>query len=93
MPGFNGTGPSGMGPKTGGGRGFCSPWGAGVRNFAFPRWAPYPYPRYGAYGLRSFVPRVSREQELEFLKGEAQELRRMTEEINTRIGELTGNSK
>jgi len=24
MPGFNGTGPTGMGPRTGGGRGFCS---------------------------------------------------------------------
>jgi len=28
MPGFNGTGPAGMGPRTGGGRGFCAP-GAG----------------------------------------------------------------
>jgi len=28
MPGFDGTGPAGMGPRTGGGRGFCSP-GAG----------------------------------------------------------------
>jgi hypothetical protein len=25
MPGFDGTGPQGMGPKAGGGRGFCSP--------------------------------------------------------------------
>ena len=25
MPGFNGTGPQGMGPGTGGGRGFCTP--------------------------------------------------------------------
>ena len=25
MPGFNGTGPAGMGPMTGGGRGFCNP--------------------------------------------------------------------
>ncbi|MDD5222624.1 MAG: DUF5320 domain-containing protein [bacterium] len=25
MPGFNGTGPMGMGPRTGGGFGFCSP--------------------------------------------------------------------
>lgn len=25
MPGFNGTGPMGKGPQTGGGRGFCSP--------------------------------------------------------------------
>ena len=29
MPGFNGTGPQGMGPMTGGGRGFCTP-GAGT---------------------------------------------------------------
>ena len=28
MPGFDGTGPAGMGPRTGGGRGFCPP-GAG----------------------------------------------------------------
>ena len=25
MPGFNGTGPAGMGPMTGGGRGYCNP--------------------------------------------------------------------
>jgi hypothetical protein len=67
MPGFDGTGPMGMGPMTGGGRGFCSPWGAGRRNFAFPRWVSYAYPRYGAYGFKPFVPRMSREQELEFL--------------------------
>jgi len=29
MPGFDGTGPRGMGPMTGGGRGLCSPWGVG----------------------------------------------------------------
>jgi hypothetical protein len=26
MPGFNGTGPQGMGPMTGGARGFCNPY-------------------------------------------------------------------
>lgn len=30
MPGFDGTGPMGMGPRTGGGRGFCQP-GTGAR--------------------------------------------------------------
>jgi len=30
MPGFNGTGPAGMGPRTGGGRGYCTP-GAGAQ--------------------------------------------------------------
>ena len=29
MPGFNGTGPMGAGPMSGGGRGFCNPAGAG----------------------------------------------------------------
>ena len=55
MPGFDGTGPRGMGPMTGGGRGFCSPWGIGAASRAgivppFPR-VPYPWYRvYGAYG-------------------------------------------
>ena len=29
MPGFNGTGPQGAGPMTGGGRGYCNPAGVG----------------------------------------------------------------
>jgi hypothetical protein len=54
MPGFDGTGPRGMGPMTGGGRGFCNPYYAGVRS---PYGGPYPYstpygtgyvPPYGA---------------------------------------------
>ena len=44
MPGFDGTGPRGMGPMTGGGRGFCSPWGLGSV-YGFGRGIPYP--RYG----------------------------------------------
>jgi hypothetical protein len=37
MPGFDGTGPAGMGPMTGGGRGFCNPYGAiGTRGFVPP---------------------------------------------------------
>jgi len=45
MPGFDGSGPRGMGPRTGGGRGFCSPgygpyYGAGT---------PYQTPP-GGYG-------------------------------------------
>ncbi len=35
MPGFNGTGPQGMGPMTGGGRGFCNQANLGNR----PRFA------------------------------------------------------
>jgi hypothetical protein len=32
MPGFDGAGPRGMGPMTGGGRGFCNPYGAAYGN-------------------------------------------------------------
>ena len=46
MPGFDGTGPRGMGPMTGGGRGFCSPWGIGasIRAGIAPPFSRIPYP-------------------------------------------------
>ncbi|MBW1669399.1 MAG: DUF5320 domain-containing protein [Deltaproteobacteria bacterium] len=38
MPGFDGTGPMGAGPMTGGGRGFCNPYWAGYgRGFGWGR--------------------------------------------------------
>lgn len=37
MPGFDGTGPRGMGPMTGGGRGFCVAPVAGIRTRPFGR--------------------------------------------------------
>lgn len=40
MPGFDGTGPKGQGPRTGGGRGFCST-GVGATpqsGYGFPHW-------------------------------------------------------
>jgi len=39
MPGLDGTGPAGMGPLTGGARGWCNPY------------TPYRYPAYRAYPL------------------------------------------
>lgn len=39
MPGFDGTGPAGMGPMTGGGRGWCSPYG-----HAYTGYGPYRAP-------------------------------------------------
>jgi hypothetical protein len=91
MPGFDGTGPMGMGPMTGGGRGFCNPWGIGaaLRGYGLPRWAPYASPYYGAYGFGLFAPRIPREQELEFLKTEAQALREELKELETRIAQLS----
>ena len=81
MPGFDGTGPRGLGPMTGGGRGFCSPWGGNLRRYAFPQRASYAFPDYGAYNFRQSAPLVTREQELEFLKGQAEALRNELEEL------------
>lgn len=40
MPGFDGTGPLGAGPRTGGGFGYCPPYGG-------PAYNGSPYPYYG----------------------------------------------
>jgi hypothetical protein len=58
MPGFDGTGPCGRGPMTGGGRGFCAmpyrgydPYGYGMRAPYYPPYAGYPFygrPFFGA---------------------------------------------
>ncbi len=50
MPGFDRTGPMGMGPMTGGGRGFCGPWNVGARA-PYYGWGRAPYrPYYGTRG-------------------------------------------
>jgi len=56
MPGFNGTGPRGIGPMTGSGRGFCS--------------IPLPGNWPAAPGTMPFAPQMTREQELDFLKNQ-----------------------
>ena len=95
MPGFDGTGPRGMGPMTGGGRGFCSPWGIGAqsRAYGFTPGMSYGYPYYGAGpfapGAMPFAPQMTREQELDFLKSEAQALRDQLKELEGRIGQLS----
>jgi hypothetical protein len=42
MPGFDGTGPAGMGPMTGGGRGWCNPYSPFYAGYG-PYPAPYAY--------------------------------------------------
>lgn len=44
MPGFNGTGPGGMGPMTGGGRGRCNPYSPLYAGAGFTLYGPYAYP-------------------------------------------------
>lgn len=57
MPGFDGTGPAGMGPMTGGGRGWCNPYGPLYAGYG-PYPAPYAYwaPVAGwpAWGFRPY---------------------------------------
>jgi len=81
MPGFNGTGPRGMGPMTGGGRGFCSPWGIGAVSRSYGAWQTAP-------GAMPFAPQMTREQELDFLKNQAQAMRGQLEQIESRIQQL-----
>jgi len=101
MPGFDGTGPRGMGPMTGGGRGFCSSWGIGTtfRRGIVPPYPGVPYAPYRGYGAMPyratapwatpFAPQMPRDQELDFLKKEAQATREQLEQIEARINELT----
>jgi len=108
MPGFDGTGPRGMGPMTGGGRGFCSPWGIGAAlagygapqrmGYGYPYygWSGASYPFYGAPtsvpGAAPFAPQMTREQELDLLKNQAQAMRGQLEQIEGRIQQLGSES-
>ena len=98
MPGFDGTGPRGMGPMTGGGRGFCAiplsgNWPAYLGRGAYPSYGvPRGMPYYGAGptapGAMPFAPQMTREQELDFLKNQAEAMRGQLEQIEARIQQL-----
>jgi len=94
MPGLDGTGPRGMGPMTGGGRGYCGPSGvrAGWAPYGGRGWAGYGY-GYGYPGRRFGLGSVTREQETEYLKSEADALRRTLEGIEARIRDLAQKEK
>lgn len=86
---------------TGGGRGFCSPWGIGAasRGGVVPPYPGVPYAPYRGFGAMPYsatapwatpyAPQMSGEQELDFLKKEAQAMREQVEQIEARINELT----
>ena len=91
MPGFDGTGPMGMGPMTGGGRGFCTvplrpvgPAYAGM-GLSMPYAAPWRMPYIG---VPSLAPEVARGEELEYLKGLAQSMREDLHEIQGKIQQI-----
>src|SRR4030065_1264233 len=58
MPGFDGTGPMGMGPMTGGGRGFCAMPHGGYGSYGYGIRAPYypPSGGYPSYGRPFYAP-------------------------------------
>ncbi len=93
MPRLDGTGPNGMGPMTGGGRGYCSPRGirAGLPGNFPRRVVPDYYPRR-AYGFGGFSSSPAREEELGFLKNEARSLGDELKALEARIQELEAKS-
>jgi hypothetical protein len=99
MPGFDGTGPRGLGPITGGGRGFCvvplsphSPTytekGDYPPTYGVPGSTPYYGTRQGTAGAVSFASQMTRKQELDFLKNQAQAMSRQLEQIEARTQQL-----
>lgn len=108
MPGFDGTGPRGMGSMTGGGREFCNPWGIGVKNYGFGRGygfrgitgypASRPWVRQGIpYGYThpeagSFAPQMTQEKEIDMLREQSQAIRDQLAQIEARINKLEPSS-
>ncbi len=95
MPGFDGTGPGGMGPMTGGGRGFCNPWGGNLRGYRryggfAGRAYGYPYPdmRYAVNGPAPFYGQRTRQQDLDLLKNQAEAMKAHLAQIETMIADL-----
>ena len=90
MPGFDGTGPRGMGPMTGGGRGLCAvPMrtaysGAGY-GMPYPYAAPWGTPNCAA---PPYSPVATRQEELGYLKGLSQSLRDDLSNIEARMKQI-----
>jgi len=97
MPGFDGTGPRGMGSMTGGGRGYCvtGAGGSTLRRDVIP---PYTYPRRRCWGgmpyrwikpwATPYEQTMTREQEINFIKREAEAVKGKLEQLETRIIEI-----
>jgi hypothetical protein len=99
MPGFDGTGPQGLGPITGGGRGFCavllSPSshiytvkGVYPLSYGVPESTPYYRTRQGTAGAVPFASQMTCKQEFDFIKNQVQALRVQLEQIEARLQQL-----
>jgi hypothetical protein len=89
MPGFDRTGPHGLGPMTGGARGFCNPWRGRMYHYVYPRWGLFSRSHFWGYGFPAYVPKMSRDQELEYLKSQAEILKSELDNIETEISRLS----
>ncbi|MGM0419203.1 MAG: DUF5320 domain-containing protein [Thermodesulfobacteriota bacterium] len=93
MPGLDKTGPNGMGPMTGGARGFCS--GGFQANFNS---SGYGYGRGRGFGRRlanrnryyqNPVPVYSETSEIEELRAMTESLKNSVEMLNSRIDKMS----
>ena len=96
MPGFDGTGPRGMGCMMGGGRGFCGDPGAARRPLAGGRGRRNQYhatdfPRWQRCGFWN-APASAGDEKLA-LKGEADALRARLEGLEKRLAALNAEGK
>ncbi len=101
MPQFDGTGPQGYGPRTGGGFGRCLPNATSAPLYGVGRGGqPFGGGRGFTYGGRgrcrmmprnAFAPVRQRDdaQEREWLQQEAQSLQAQLDRIQTRLSDLT----
>ncbi len=95
MPGFDGTGPRGEGPMTGGGFGYCSGGQPARPRFgrgAFGGRGRGNRFRYLSVPGRVLYPQVplDKNQEIQQLKQDKENLEKTLEQLNKRISELEG---
>jgi len=107
MPGFDRTGPRGMGSMTGGGRGLCGPRdigpvyrgsGMGFRGNS----PPWPYVgrgrggyarcRYPGFTGAPIYPYTGRDQEIDELKNQAQAMREQLTLVEDKIKQMNNES-
>ena len=99
MPGGDGTGPAGLGPKTGRAAGYCAGYpapgcahpgpGRGFGRGLNRRRAMWgaPYYNWGPYQPAPALP--TKQQELDMLKSQARSIQQAADEVEQRISELS----
>ncbi len=105
MPGGDGTGPMGMGPMTGRGAGFCSGFSTpGYTNFGGRFGMGFGFGRGRGFGRRFFISGLpgwnrygyasySRDDEKNFLKGQAEFLENQLEQVQQQLNALNNDSE